>query len=663
MSRKERYRRPQTIISCRLVLRISMSLRPFAAFAPFALPGGVVWFHPSFYVPFALTAQNPFLRPGAESSYGAQMPESPDHEVNHDAPRINSARREVRVGLLLWDRYEVVAVIGNSDLGELWLCHDRDEQRDVVVRLLAQDLRRSKQALAVIHAGIRRLSDQNHPSMAAIRQLVYAGDQVFLVGDYAPGVDLGTWAQRGPDGQRPLEELLPILRQVADALDFAHRNHIIHRNLKPTNILLDSDGSARVTDFGLVPHHHFGFQRGEADRASSSRTYLAPEMRHGREPDSASDQYALAALAWHLLAGAPPDEAKLPDSLPAYARAAFARAMSPKARKRFVTCEDFVRALGGERVGGRRGRSASEWRRIGIITGSIAGGLAATAVLLLGGRALAAWLNTPSTPRPAPPRPASTPAVVEEKAPEWTPPAPLVATTPLPTPGQPWVAHVVPMEFVWVSAMQAWVGRYEVTNEEYRRMNPEHTSGDYEGLCLNGDRQPVVRVNFDDTVAYAAWLTEQEREAGKLPATLRYRLPSRMEAITYTRSGLGYTYPWGENWPPTRGNYADASLGSAFPEKPSISGYQDGFAVTAPVERSGENPWGLFGAGGNVWETTSRGAGGSQFGGWQGGGWEDYQAARMRADALYGFIGNARGAVNGFRLVLAPIDNEVAAGD
>lgn len=294
----------------------------------------------------------------------------------------------------------------------------------------------------------------------------------------------------------------------------------------------------------------------------------------------------------------------------------------------------------------------------------IYGTIGAVAALLvgfgLGGRSLAAWLAQPRPPPAAKAQPTPVKSPVSRVAAKaaYEPPKPLVATTPLPVANNPWVAHTVPMEFVWVSALQMWVGRYEVTNGDYLQKDPEHQSGEFNGVCLSGSRQPVVRVNFDDTVAFATWLTEQERAAGKLPDTLSYRLPTRMEAIAYTRAGMSSAYPWGDVWPPKRGNYADSALNTAFPDKPAIPGYQDGFATTAPVEMSGENGWGLFGAGGNVWETTARAADCTQFGGWQGGGWEDYLPARLASDALYGFIGNARGAVNGFRLVLAPSEPE-----
>lgn len=570
--------------------------------------------------------------------------------------------RELRVGTVLWERYEVTAVLEANDLGDLWRCVDRKTGQDVFLRRLPPDMRRSKPVMAVIHAGIRRLSNQKHPNLAAIRQMVYMGEQLYLVGDFAPGVEIGAWGRAGPDGKRTLEEVLPVLRQAAAALDFAHGKRIIHRNLKPSNIFIDSDGVVRVTDFGLAPHRHLTIVHGEAVRIGTTGPYLAPELREGEEdPDSASDQYALAVLAWNLLAGAPPDSdgfGPLPD-VSSGARAALRRAMARKPRNRFVTCTDFVRALGGEHVGGHRKRSAAEWRRIRRRVGIALALVAFGAGLGMGGRLLTLWIDHPMVMQPAPPPPLPVePEQTRPRIPEPKPVERLVATTPLPEKGRPWVTQAAHMEFIWVPAMQMWIGRFEVTNEEYQQKDANHDSGEFRGLGLNGSRQPAVRVNFDDATAYAAWLTEQERAAGKLLEGWRYRLPSSIEAITYTRAGSVKTYPWGEFWPPTRGNYADSSLAAAFPDLQSISGYQDGFAATALVESSGENEWGLFGAGGNVWETTARAAGVDLFGGWQGGGWDDHVASRTRCDTLYGFIGNARGAVNGFRLVLAPISEE-----
>lgn len=569
--------------------------------------------------------------------------------------------REFRVGTMLLGRYEVVAILGTSRMGEVWHCIDRQTSQDVAIRWLPPDLRRSKKLMNMLHAAIRQISDKQHPNIAIIRQLVHAGEHTYIVGDFAPGMNVGTWARAGEGGRRSLEELLPVLRQLAAGLDFAHKQRIVHCNLTPSNVFLGPDGTVRVTDFGLMTRSHVEIVRGRAMRAGVTGAYLAPELRYEEdEPDSGSDQYAMGILAWELLAGASPKpEDDPPADLPASARAALRRATSRKPRNRFASCSDFAKALGGERVSSRRGRSAAEWKRIRVFVSMAASVVALAAALGGGGYVAIQAFNHPRTPPPPEKRQFAQPEPeVPEKKAELPKVEKLVATTPMPVEGQPWVTQTGQMEFVWVPPMRMWVGRFEVANEDYLRKDPQHDSGDFRELSLKEPRQPVVRVNFDDAVAFAAWLTDQERAAGKLPEGWRYRLPSRMEAIEYTRAGMSAVYPWGEAWPPNRGNYGDATLASAFRDLQTIADYQDGFAVTAPVEASGENAWGLFGAGGNVWETTSKVAGGAEFGGWQGGGWDDHLPSRLGCEMTYGFIGNARGAVNGFRLVLAPIAEE-----
>ena len=80
--------------------------------------------------------------------------------------------RTLRVGTVLWGRYEVAAVLGSGELGELWRCLDRETGGEICLRWLPPDMQRSKPIMAVIHAGIRRISDQTHPNLAAIRQIV-----------------------------------------------------------------------------------------------------------------------------------------------------------------------------------------------------------------------------------------------------------------------------------------------------------------------------------------------------------------------------------------------------------------------------------------------------------------------------------------------------------
>jgi formylglycine-generating enzyme required for sulfatase activity len=183
---------------------------------------------------------------------------------------------------------------------------------------------------------------------------------------------------------------------------------------------------------------------------------------------------------------------------------------------------------------------------------------------------------------------------------------------------QPWKIPDFGMEFVWIEALGMWVGKYEVTNSEYRVGRPDHDSGEYRGHSLNADRQPVVHVSFSDAREYAKWLTARERAAGRLPEGRVYRLPQASEWVVFAQCGDGRRYPWGHSWPPKYGNYMGEGT-KEFPDIPVIEGYRDGSSVTCDVEKSGRNDWGLFGVGGNVWECTLNSL--AEYGGWYGASW------------------------------------------
>ncbi len=234
------------------------------------------------------------------------------------------------------------------------------------------------------------------------------------------------------------------------------------------------------------------------------------------------------------------------------------------------------------------------------------------------------------------------------------PPAPpLLSGNQPPAAGKAFILDLgggVGMEFAWVtgrwrysaeggfSAFSMWVGKYEVSNAEYRKMKPGHDSGSFKGHSLNGDRQPVVNITFDEAMAYAAWLQAREQQAGRLPPGCRYRLLSEFE-IASLASGRLLQYPWGYNWPPETGragNYADESARGILPDDEIIDypPYQDGFPVTCDVDKAWPNPQGLFGLGDNAAEATLSVF--QTFGGFRGGSWRSYREQDMHIFAFKG---------------------------
>jgi formylglycine-generating enzyme required for sulfatase activity len=199
-----------------------------------------------------------------------------------------------------------------------------------------------------------------------------------------------------------------------------------------------------------------------------------------------------------------------------------------------------------------------------------------------------------------------------------------------------------------------------VTNGEYRKLKPEHDSQSYGSHSLNGERQPVAFVNFDDASAYAEGLTRRERAAGTLPDEFRYRLPSEQEWQAFAQCGDGRKHPWGDEMPPAYGNYSDQS--SAWTAD-RIKGYEDGFPVTCPVEKSGRNDWGLYGVGGNVFECCAGDVSGASFGAWRGASWSYVSSSILQCSHRFKLAGTDRNCNCGFRLVLSRTASPAPAVD
>jgi formylglycine-generating enzyme required for sulfatase activity len=230
-----------------------------------------------------------------------------------------------------------------------------------------------------------------------------------------------------------------------------------------------------------------------------------------------------------------------------------------------------------------------------------------------------------------------------------------------PRTGAEWVVPGIGMEFVWVAALKGWAGKYEVTNGEYRRWKPKHDSGQYKDQLgrlhsLNEDRQPVVEISYAEAVDYAKWLTERERNAGRLASTLEYRLPNGYEWTMLAQCGDDREYPWGDSWPPKYGNYRDRSFVRKIGWSSELGDYDDGYGVSAPVEKSGKNKWGLFGMGGNIWERTSERKGESPVN--RGSAWLADGPRFMKCTALYySRTEDSRAFCTGFRLLLMRVQD------
>lgn len=224
-----------------------------------------------------------------------------------------------------------------------------------------------------------------------------------------------------------------------------------------------------------------------------------------------------------------------------------------------------------------------------------------------------------------------------------------------PVPGKDWAVPRLNIKFTWIKEMNFWVGTYELTNGEYRKFKPDFKNKIYQGIgSMDGDSQPVSLVSHREAVNYCKWLTVKARENGELPKGFIYRLPTGQEWKKFATSGaVSAIYPWGDKWPPAIEINA-GSKGVVKNQNPEWQDYKDNFPLTAPVEKSGKNKWGLFGVSGNVWEWTMDAEGDKRavFGG----SWNSMQKFMLKIDlAGQNFAPeNASNDDIGFRIVLAP---------
>ena len=145
--------------------------------------------------------------------------------------------------------YEVTALIGEGGMGQVYRATDTRLKRQVAIKILPPSLAADADRLARFQREAEVLASLNHPNIAAIYGLEESGGLTALVMELVEGEDL---SQRIAQGPIPLDEALPIAKQIAEALEAAHEQGIIHRDLKPANIKVRDDGTVKVLDFGLA---------------------------------------------------------------------------------------------------------------------------------------------------------------------------------------------------------------------------------------------------------------------------------------------------------------------------------------------------------------------------------------------------------------------------
>jgi len=326
--------------------------------------------------------------------------------------------------------YQVTRELGRGGMGVVFLARDTRLDRDVAVKALPEHLAQDAERLARFEREARTLASLSHPNIAGIHGLEEHDGARYLVLEYVQGETLADILDRGPI---PVEEATELAVQIAAGVEAAHEAGVIHRDLKPGNIIITPEGQAKVLDFGLA--------RTEEAQGSSTNTeaatitspaiqhsptmpgvilgtaaYMSPEQARGRKVDKRTDIWSFGVMLYEMLTGASPfvgetvtdsigailhkdvDLDRLPPATPSNVRRALRRCLERDKTKRYRDIGDAALDLRAtdEPAGVAPPPPASRTNRAALLATAFLLGVAVIAGAM--------WLR-PSPPAPAPPEP------------------------------------------------------------------------------------------------------------------------------------------------------------------------------------------------------------------------------------------------------------------
>ena len=206
-------------------------------------------------------------------------------------------------GTLLAGRYRIVALLGKGGMGEVYRADDLTLEQPVALKFLPDALARNAGAVARFHNEVRIARQVSHPNVCRVYDVGEVDGRLFLSMEYVDGEDLGSLLRR--IGRLPSDKALDIARALCAGLAAAHAKAVLHRDLKPGNVMLDGRGHVLLTDFGLAA---LAGEIQGGDVRSGTPAYMAPEQLAGEEVTVKSDIYSLGLVLYEVFTGKLPFE-------------------------------------------------------------------------------------------------------------------------------------------------------------------------------------------------------------------------------------------------------------------------------------------------------------------------------------------------------------------
>ena len=219
------------------------------------------------------------------------------------------------IGTKLDDRYEITEQIGSGGMADVYKAVDTVENRTVAVKILKDEFSHNAEFLRRFRNESKAIAVLSHPNIVKIYDVGLTDDVKFIVMEYIDGITLKDFIEQ--QGALRWKDALHFITQILRALQHAHDKGIVHRDIKPQNIMLFEDGTIKVMDFGIA---RFSRIDGKtlSDKTVGSVHYISPEQARGDMTDERSDIYSVGVMLYEMLTGKKPYDAR-GDSPQAYA--------------------------------------------------------------------------------------------------------------------------------------------------------------------------------------------------------------------------------------------------------------------------------------------------------------------------------------------------------
>jgi formylglycine-generating enzyme required for sulfatase activity/predicted Ser/Thr protein kinase len=546
-------------------------------------------------------------------------PQDPTVLTQSPGSQSRDQRPPVGVGDVLKGRFDLIELIGEGGMSRVFKAVDLRRAEAgaadpwVAVKVLTEPVSEYFGSITALQREAHKLQSLAHRNVVRVIDCDRDGCTIFMTMEYLAGESLQKRLNAGDLARCDAESAIVA---IADALEYAHANGIVHGDLKPGNVIITTQGTVKVIDFGMArfvarpggTQAHADVGGDEITPKAVTPRYASPEMLAGHVPKPADDVYALACMAYECMSGNEPferprkrgegDPGLRPPRMAKHQYRAIVKALEFDPKDRTASVRQFRAEFAAT-----RGNRAKQSAWIGVA-------VAALAVVALYRTPL---LQLSSQLRAGPPIPA--PGTVIRDCPT----CPLMIVLPVgyftqgTDSGDPDMLPFVRPPHTVVIGYPLAMSKHEVTVSEFREF-AESTRRDMAGCNTydgewryratagwqapgfpQSEAHPVACASWYDAVAYAKWLSQKSGHT--------YRLPSASEWEYAARAGTQSTQPWGPNASGAcvDANVADQTAAQRFPGWETFP-CNDGYVNTAPVGSFSANAFGLHDLLGNVFE-------------------------------------------------------------